>query len=39
MVDELDSILTDTRALRTRLLQLHGIAHTVINGAGTSGPT
>lgn len=37
MVDELDAILVEAReedGLRDRLLRLHGMAHTVINGAG-----
>ncbi|MFJ4294222.1 Tn3 family transposase post-transcriptional regulator TnpC [Cupriavidus sp. NPDC089707] len=37
MVDELDALLADARAedgLRDMLLRLHGMAHTVINGAG-----
>ncbi|WP_245176331.1 Tn3 family transposase post-transcriptional regulator TnpC [Cupriavidus sp. AcVe19-6a] len=37
MVDELDAMLAEARAedgLRDTLLRLHGMAHTVINGAG-----
>uniref|UniRef100_UPI003F496893 Tn3 family transposase post-transcriptional regulator TnpC n=1 Tax=Cupriavidus yeoncheonensis TaxID=1462994 RepID=UPI003F496893 len=37
MVDELDGLLADACAedgLRDMLLRLHGMAHTVINGAG-----
>ncbi|MFS8978228.1 Tn3 family transposase post-transcriptional regulator TnpC [Cupriavidus necator] len=37
MVDDLDAILAEARAedgLRDMLLRLHGMAHTVINGAG-----
>jgi hypothetical protein len=39
-VDELDRILARVRGqdgLRDNLLQLHGMAHVVINGAGLSG--
>lgn len=42
MVDELDTILAEAReedGLRDMLLRLHGMAHTVINGAGISVPT
>lgn len=41
MVDELDAVLVATReedGLRDMLLRLHGMAHTVINGAGLSVP-
>lgn len=37
MVDDLDAMLAEARAedgLRDMLLRLHGMAHTVINGAG-----
>jgi len=37
MVEELDELLTGVRAedgLRDMLLRLHGMAHTVVNGAG-----
>lgn len=39
MVDELDAMLAGARVedgLRDMLLRLHGMAHTVINGAGMS---
>lgn len=39
MVDELDALVRDLRdedGLRDMLLRLHGMAHTVINGAGMS---
>lgn len=42
MVDELDALLASARqedGLRDMLLRLHGMAHTVINGAGMSVPT
>lgn len=42
MVDELDALLVGAReedGLRDMLLRLHGMAHTVINGAGMSVPT
>lgn len=42
MVDQLDNILAGARAeegLRDMLLRLHGMAHTVINGADISVPT
>ncbi len=42
MVDELDVIVagaTQVDGLRDMLLRLHGMAHTVINGAGMCVPT
>ena len=42
MVDELDAILAEAReedGLRDLLLRLHGMTHTVLNGAGMSVPT
>jgi hypothetical protein len=42
MVDQLDDMVDQLRSedgLRDELLRLHGMAHTVINGAGISVPT
>lgn len=42
MVDDLDEVLGQARSvdgLRDMLLRLHGMAHTIVNGAGMSVPS